>query len=87
MAVIRDEKELDRLLWAARRGMLELDLVLEPYAKSCYMDSSEEDKQAFWALLDCQDPDLFQWFIKSAEPAPEHRDIVRKILHFKRNSH
>jgi|APSaa5957512535_1039671.scaffolds.fasta_scaffold134660_2 succinate dehydrogenase flavin-adding protein (antitoxin of CptAB toxin-antitoxin module) len=87
MPVIRDEKELDRVRWAVRRGMLELDLVFEPYVLGCYMTSSEADKLAFLALLECEDADLFTWFLKSQTPDPEHVDIVNKILAFKKQRH
>ncbi len=85
--MIRDEKELDRVRWAARRGMLELDLVLEPYIKEAYMVSPESDKLAFLALLECEDADLFTWFLKSVPADPEHEEIVEKILQFKKESH
>ena len=59
----------NRLYWAARRGMLELDLVLQPFLDNHFDDLSESDKQLFEALLECEDQDMFTWFIDKLDPA------------------
>jgi antitoxin CptB len=83
MQIKRDERELERVKWACRRGMLELDLVLEPYAINHYENASEQDKLAFLALLEAEDQDLFQWFLQAKEPDEKHKDIVNKVLNSK----
>ena len=60
--------EMNRLRWACRRGMLELDLVLEPFLEGHYESLNTKDRQAFQQLLDEQDQDLFNWFIHRVEP-------------------
>ena len=56
-----------KLKWACRRGMLELDVLLEPFVEEAYDALSNEDKAAFQRLLACEDPDLFAWFMGHKE--------------------
>jgi len=60
--------EINRLLWASRRGMLELDLILQPFVERVYPGLSEEHQQFFHQLLECEDQDLFAWFIHRGDP-------------------
>jgi len=77
------DEELNRMRWAARRGMLELDLVLEPYVQARYPTLDSADRAAFQALMRCEDQDLFTWFLGRQTPDDEElADIVRKILDF-----
>ncbi len=70
----------NRLYWAARRGMLELDLVLLPFLDNHYDNLSEEYQQLFGDLLECEDQDMFAWFIDKVDPAdPNILKIVKKI--------
>ncbi|GAB2189489.1 FAD assembly factor SdhE [Sessilibacter sp. MAH2] len=72
--------EKNRLLWAARRGMLELDLVLLPFIENIYATLEKEDQDRFDALLECEDQDMFSWFIDKVDPEdPETLKIVRII--------
>ena len=71
--------------WAARRGMLELDLVLEPYVQAKYATLDDTDRERFQQLMLCEDQDLFAWFLQRQQPEdPELADIVAKILDFAR---
>ncbi|MCL4104022.1 UNVERIFIED_CONTAM: hypothetical protein GTU68_034884 [Idotea baltica] len=72
--------------WAARRGMLELDLVLGPFVEQRYQHLSESDKQLFEQLMLCEDQDLFSWFLQRVEPHDEElRAIVKQVLSFTRS--
>lgn len=69
--------ERNRLFWASRRGMLELDLVLLPFLDNVYPGLPQEDKERYWALLDCEDQDMFAWFLRREDPEdPELKRIV-----------
>ncbi len=71
--------------WAARRGMLELDLVLEPFVRHCYENLDDRDRRRFQQLMACEDQDLFAWFLRRQRPEdPELDVIVAKILEFAR---
>jgi len=52
-----------RLLWACRRGMLELDVLFMPFVNDAYDDLPDLDKITFQRLLSCEDPELFSWFM------------------------
>jgi antitoxin CptB len=55
-------EKLARLKWACRRGMLELDVILEPFVSE-YPSLSAEEQQTFERLLSHDDPELFAWFM------------------------
>ncbi len=59
---------INHLLWACRRGMLELDLILEPFTRHAYSGLPAEQQALFRRLLDCNDQDLYHWLIGSSEP-------------------
>lgn len=68
------------LLWACRRGMLELDLFLEPFCKHCYATLSAQKQEKFQQLLNCQDPDLNQWFTGISQPEDKGlQELIKEI--------
>jgi len=80
-------EEINRMRWACRRGMLELDLVLEPFVVARYASLSELDRQRFQRLLSCEDQELFAWFLRREQPEDgELRAIVGTILEFARTA-
>jgi antitoxin CptB len=52
--------ELDRVRWHCRRGMLELDLVLQRFLDRHLESLTPEELDGFKALLDREDEDLWQ---------------------------
>lgn len=79
------EEEIRRMRWAARRGMLELDLVLEPFVTERYAGLDEHDRARFHRLMECEDQELFSWFLQRGEPDDEElAAIVRTVLEFAR---
>lgn len=56
-----------KLKWACRRGMLELDVLFEPFVDEAYDALQDKDKLIFQRLLACEDPDLFAWFMGHKE--------------------
>jgi antitoxin CptB len=71
--------------WATRRGMLELDLVLEPFVNGRYPALGEADRARFQQLMLCEDQDLFGWFLGREQPEDEEMaNIVEQILEFTR---
>lgn len=76
-------EEVNRMQWAARRGMLELDLVLAPFVAQRYAHLDEQDRQRFADLMHCEDQDLFAWLLQRAKPEGEDAQaIVSLILEF-----
>ncbi len=81
------EQEVNRMRWAARRGMLELDLVLEPFVQARYASLDADDRALFHRLMECEDQDLFAWFMQRQRPDdPELAALVEKILTFARTA-
>lgn len=61
-------QNLARLRWQCRRGMLELDAILQPFFERYFLDLSKEQQAEFERLLTSSDQDLFAWFIDSTKP-------------------
>ncbi len=80
--------EITRLRWRCRRGMLELDLFLEPFVNEVYAQLTSEEQSAFKRLLDATDPELYAWFTGQAVPEEAALiNIVERIAaHAKRAS-
>jgi antitoxin CptB len=57
-----------RLQWRCRRGMKELDLLLEAYLRHRYPHAPGEEQRAFERLLEQPDPDLAAWLLYGAPP-------------------
>lgn len=75
------EVEYKRLYWHSRRGMLELDVLLLPFLEEVYLDLEADDKLRYRKLLECEDQDMFVWFMQRGEPDdPDLKRIVRMIL-------
>ena len=73
--------ELNRLYWHSRRGMLELDVLLVPFVREVYAGLNETDREVYKRLLECEDQDMFGWFMERTESEdPELQRMVRMIL-------
>ena len=59
----------NRLMWASRRGMLELDLMLQPFVEDHYDQLDQSDKQLFHELLELEDQQLFLWLVRAEKTA------------------
>ena len=70
----------NRLLWASRRGMLELDLILTPFVENVYDTLSKDDQLRFEVLLECEDQTLFMWFMQRENPSDPNMERIIKIL-------
>ncbi|MCW4153369.1 succinate dehydrogenase assembly factor 2 [Halomonas sp. 18H] len=76
-----------RLYWHSRRGMWELDLMLVPFLDQCYDKLETADQQAFQALIQEEDQDLFFWLMRRDFPQePERRRIVKMIVDHAENT-
>lgn len=72
--------EKARLQWRCRRGMLELDLLLQPFVENVYDDLSPEDKYKFHLLLDLQDQELLECLMLQTPPKDDSlNDIISQV--------
>lgn len=73
----RDEA---RLRWQCRRGMLELDLMLESFVDKRYATLSVKTKKAFHQLLNCQDQILLDYLLGHEVPTDKDvADVARQV--------
>ncbi len=63
-----DDPRLRRLRWRCRRGTRELDALFGGWLDERYATAGEAAQQAFDALLDVQDPELWDWVMGHARP-------------------
>ncbi len=63
-----------RLRWQCRRGMLELDLMLETFVEKRYADLPIKTKRAFHQLLKCQDQFLLDYLM--GQDVPNDKDVA-----------
>lgn len=69
--------ERAKMLWRCRRGMLELDLLLERFMAEGYDNLTPEQLAIFKRLLEEPDPDLFAWLMGASEPSlPEFKSFI-----------
>ena len=73
-----------RLLFRSwSRGTQESDLILGSFADDTLGSFDESQLNRFEALLDCSDPDLFDWILGGTEPPTEHdHDVLRMLRAF-----
>jgi len=67
-------KDETRLKWQCRRGMLELDLMLESFVEKRYADLPTKTKKAFHQLLNCQDQILLDYLM--GQDVPTDKDVA-----------
>jgi antitoxin CptB len=69
-----------RLLWRCRRGMKELDVILERFARQGLTGASTAERRAFERLLGLPDPLLAGYFLGEERPDdPELRLLAERI--------
>jgi antitoxin CptB len=69
--------DVAKLKWRCRRGMKELDLLLERYLAERYPGADAVEQAAFRELLEMQDPDLFAFVTGRERPATEE---LRRVI-------
>lgn len=77
------QRQAGRLRWRCRRGMKELDVLLERYLENDFPGADDQEREAFEALLDCQDPELMAFF--TGRTVPEDRataSVIARVRSF-----
>ena len=68
------------LLWRCRRGIREMDILLQRFIEKDYDGLSNEEKAGFERLLEQQDLDILDWVMdKSTPPTEEFTRLTRLI--------
>ena len=72
---------LDEAQWMCRRGMLELDILLERLLEKHFTELSSEQKQSLVAFLQQDDTALYDLLVaRTSAVDPEWQWIVEKIF-------
>jgi len=71
--------EFDRTRWRCRRGLLELDLVLEGFLARGYGRLDAGQRRLFDELLEQPDNDLLDLALGRSEPEPRYRTVVELL--------
>ena len=75
-----DEHERARLRWQCRRGMRELDELLQPFVKRQLDHISDIELQIFRQLLKCPDQQLLAYLMLNEMPQDQGWvDVIGKI--------
>ncbi|BBI99664.1 hypothetical protein FGKAn22_13570 [Ferrigenium kumadai] len=73
-------KNLERVRWRARRGLLELDIVLGRFIEAHYAQLDETERDAFEVLLDMPDNPLWDMIAgKQDATRGEQQALLEKI--------
>ena len=84
MLVINMNKEhaaqRSRLLWQCRRGMLELDAMLQAFMDKAYDDLSEQQQKAFEILLQTPDQLLLEYLMGRTIPIDKDVAYVARCI-------
>jgi antitoxin CptB len=76
-----DPVELKRLKWRCRRGMRELDQLMERFLDRSFATSSEAERALFLTLLDTEDDILWRWCMGRERPEdPALAGFVDRLL-------
>ena len=75
--------DLSRIVWRSRRGMLELDLFLVPFAQACFLELSVRNQQAYRALLACEDWEILDWLHHRTQPSGDLVLLLERIRCFR----
>lgn len=80
---MEDNPSISRLKWLCRRGMKELDVLMEAYLADRYEQAPASEQQAFREVLEMDDPDIYAICVKRMAP-PEHLKLIFDQLEVKR---
>lgn len=73
-------REIERILWQCRRGMLELDVMLERFVQQRYQSLTPLEQEIFEKLLQQSDDQLFSWLMAAGySEDPELQKMVEMI--------
>lgn len=75
-----NQQEKNRIHWQCRRGMLELDDMLQGFLKQGYDALAKNERVDFENLLNCHDNLLLEYLMGRTVPAdPNTANVVKKI--------
>ena len=85
MTELLDDRDLSKLRWRCRRGLLENDLFVERFFRRYEETLTKSQATGLLALMDLPDNDLLDLLLARKEPDGElAAPAVREVLHLMR---
>jgi len=75
-----------RLIWHCRRGIREMDILLQNYLETHYDGASSEEQNVFEELLEESDLDIFSWIMQKTAPDEKYIKLIASIRESAANS-
>lgn len=75
-----DAQQKARLTWHCRRGMLELDLILQQFLQTRLDTLSAAEVKSFDKLLSSTDPELYAWLMGEAQPLDSELESIVALI-------
>lgn len=72
-----NDKKFNELKWRCRRGMREMDILLDQFLETHYANLSSEQQLYLTKLLDMQDPQLFALMMRAN---PAENEIEKSLI-------
>ena len=72
------DAERARIAWRCRRGLLELDLILQRFIETQYPALNERERALLARILEESDADLWEW-VQGANPPAEYCELVARL--------
>lgn len=74
-----DGPQRNRVFWRSRRGLLELDLLLVPFAEGPYVDLEATQQARYAEMLDFEDMEIYAWIAGREEPPEQFISVIEAI--------
>lgn len=71
--------DLSRIKFLCRRGMKELDVLLQRYLDRHYASDTPEQQWTFLRLLEREDPDIWAWIVGQTEAPSQFADVIARL--------
>jgi len=75
-----------RLIWRCRRGIREMDILLQNYLETHYDGASSEEQNVFEELLEETDLDILSWITQKTAPDEKYIKLIASIRESAANS-
>ena len=76
-----------QVIWASRRGMLELDILLEQFAMYRYPQLTDGEQALFQQFLSENDQNLYDWLLKKKLPENAQYFEIIELIHINNSEH
>jgi antitoxin CptB len=73
------DEDPGKLRWRCRRGMKELDVLLERYMDERFRGASKAEQEVFRQLIESQDTVLYAYCLGQEKPPPQFAALIERI--------